>query len=229
MSETTAACVRGCGLYGQHLTTCDGHTLTGHDCRGCLPRRAQHGHLCWPCHRRFELMLTDAPTVYRWLTGNLRAGEGTARPKQDHEQRGGSRDVPAPIKLDVLDLRDLLRDQLAAWVDDFASGQDLKAPRVGIDGDAEFLLKWLQSIEFCDWVGDWWEELAETMTQAHALAPWRPEMKRIHAVPCPECAETNLAIFGGETDVTCLSCSTLIPEQRYGIWERMLVDERSAG
>src|SRR5690349_9476755 len=71
MSETTEACIRGCSLYRQHLTDCDGFTDMGRECTGCLPRRAQYGHLCHTCHRRLELMLHDAPTVVSWLTGNL--------------------------------------------------------------------------------------------------------------------------------------------------------------
>ena len=222
MSETTEACIRGCSLYRQHLAECEDEA-----CRGCLPRRAQHGHLCWPCHRRFELMLTDAPTVWRWLTGNMTAGEGASRAKEDFETRpGGADGSPTPVKLDVLDLRDLLADRLACWSDDWAETHNVTAPRHGIDADAEFLLRWLPGLERVDWIGDWWEELAETMTLAHALAPWRPAMRRVPLVPCPGCGETNLAIFGGESDVSCLSCRIVMTEDRFGLWERVLKAEK---
>lgn len=219
------ACIEGCTVRGQHVTDCEDRDT----CRGCLPRRASNGLLCWPCHRRFELMLTDAPTVWRWLTGNMAAGSGAARPKQDYERKGGD-GSPAPIKADVLDLRDLLADRLACWVDDFAEDVDLTKPErkpgvSTVEADAAFLLRWINSLELCDWIGDWWEELAETMSDAHALAPWRPEMKRVRGVPCPECEETNLAIFGGESDVTCLSCRALIPEAWFGLWEQILEGE----
>lgn len=222
MIEATEACIRGCRMYNRHLADCEG------DCRGCLPRRATHGHLCDTCHRRLELMITDAPTVIRWLTGNMTAGEGAARAKEDHEQRGGSGDQPAPIKVDVMDLRDLLRDRLALWVDDWCEHKGLSGPeRHTPEADAEYLLMWLPGICKLDWVGDWWTEMAETMRDAHALAPWRPVMRRVPGVPCPECAETNLGIFGGESDVTCLSCRTMIPEKHFGIWERIVRDEKA--
>lgn len=222
MNETTEACIRGCSLYRQHLTECADET-----CPGCLPRRAQHGHFCWPCHRRFELMITDAPTVWRWLTGNMTAGEGAARAKDDASARSGSGDsAPTPVKLDVLDVRDLLADRLACWADDWAETHNVSAPHHDIDSDAEFLLRWLPGLERLDWVGDWWEELAETMSQAHALAPWRPAMRRVPLVPCPGCEETNLVIFGGESDVTCLSCKIVMTEDRFGLWERVLKAER---
>lgn len=219
MSETTKACVRGCSLYLRHLADCEDRD----ECRGCLPRRAEHGNLCWPCHRRFELMLTDSPVVYRWLTGNMATGSGAAT---DAERVTGSREQPAPIKVMVFDQRQLLADRLAAWVDDLCEHKGLTGPnRHSAESDARFLLTWLPGIEKLDWVGDWWEELAETLSDAHSLAPWRPEVKRIPRTPCPECAEVNLMIFGGESDVTCGSCRTMIPERHFGIWEKIVKGE----
>ena len=243
MTESTEACVRGCSMYRRHLADCPNPTAdaisTGPSqgyppCRGCMPRRAQHGHLCWPCHRRLELMLTDAPVVWRWLTGNMTAGEGAARAKEDHERRpGGEEGSPTPVKLDVLDLRDLLADRLALWAGEWAEVHNVTAPvvllgRHDIAADSEFLLRWLPGLERQDWIGDWWEELAETMRDAHALAPWRPTMTRCHGIPCPDCEQETLVIQGGSSDVFCLTCKTLIPENRYGIWVQILEDERLA-
>lgn len=223
MSETTEACIRGCSLYRRHLVECEDHEA----CRGCLPRRASHGHLCDTCHRRFELMLTDAPTVYRWLTGNMATGSNGA---SDGDVVTGSREQPLPIKADVYDVRQLLADRLSAWVDDFAEDVKLtKPPRSTVEADSEFLLRWIKSLELCDWIGDWWEELAETMSQAHALAPWRQAMRRVPGVPCPGCEETNLVIFGGEEDVSCNSCHIIMTSDRFALWERVLkMDEEVA-
>lgn len=226
MSEMTEACVRGCTLYRRHLSECEG--IVDETCRGCLPRRAQHGRLCWPCHRRFELMLHDAPTVYRWLTGNMASGQSV-----DPEKpfiTGSPTEVPAPIRVGIMDARDLLADQLACWVDDLCEHSGLMGPGGhSVASDAKFLRTWLSTVERLEWVGDWWEELAETMSSAHALAPWRPVMRRVGSIPCPECAEVNLAIFGGESDVTCLSCRTLIPERAFGLWEQIVKDEYGIG
>lgn len=222
MTEKTEACIRGCNLYRRHLAECENQD----ECRGCLPRRATHGHLCDTCHRRFELMLTDAPVVYRWLTGNMATGSSGA---SDGDVVTGSREQPLPIKADVYDVRQLLADRLAAWVDDFAEDVDLTKPeRSTVEADAAFLLRWIRSLELCDWIGDWWQELAETMSLAHALAPWRPAMRRVPQVPCPGCAETNLAIWGGESDVTCLSCGIMMTEDKFGLWERVLKMDQEA-
>jgi hypothetical protein len=218
MTEMTAACKRGCAMKARHLTDCDDRG----GCWGCLPRRAEHGGLCWPCHRRLELMLHDLPIVYRWLTGNMAAGQGAAT-EGDHVS--GSRELPLPIKAQVFDLRELIADRLVLWVDEVVEVQRLTGPgRHTVAADAKFLTTWLGTIERMDAIGDWWEELAEGMRDAHALAPWRPQAKRVGSIPCPECGEVNLMIFGGETDVTCGSCRLIIPERQFGLWERIVRD-----
>lgn len=230
MTETTEACIRGCSIYREHLAECEGFNDPGRVCEGCLPRRAFRGHLCGTCYRRFELMLTDAPTVHRWLTGNLGAGDQASRMKQDYERRGGGEkgvvETPVPLKVEMLDVRDLLADRLAIWVDHWCEVKGLSGPlRHGVKEDSGTLLRWLPGIAALDWIGDWWEELAECMIDAHALAPWRPPVRRIKGIPCPGCAETNLVIYGGESDITCQSCKILITEERFGIWERVLKAE----
>lgn len=236
MTETTRACIRGCTLYRRHLAECDGTAPSippGRECRGCLPRRAETGLFCATCWRRFELMLTDAPTVYRWLTGNIGAGEGQSMDEIGQgkvKQKHAGNETPAPIKVAVFDVRQLLADRLAIWVDHHCEDSGVKGPMTHtVDADAAHLLRWLNALSWWDVVADWWEELAECFTDAHALAPWRPVMRRVPGVPCPECSETNLAIFGGESDVTCLSCRTLIREVHFGLWEQILEDERAAG
>lgn len=222
MSDATEACIRGCAIYRRHLVECE---LGDERCRGCLPQRASHGHLCDTCHRRLQLMIHDAPTVIRWLTGNLASGQ---RSEDDLSRWAGDRpelgsDQALPLNAAIYDLRELLRDRLALWVDDWCEVKGLGGPgRHTPEADAEYLLTWLPGLCKLDWIGDWWTEMAETMSEAHALAPWRPAMRRVPRVPCPGCAECNLAIFGGESDITCLSCRIVITEQRFEMWERVL-------
>lgn len=227
MTETTRACARGCTLYRRHLAECEG--ANDGFCKGCLPRRAEHGNLCWPCHRRLELWLHDAATVHRWLTGNLPAGEGQAPDKAGWITGSRGDGPPTPLKTHIYDIRQLLADRLACWADDLTENRGLVGPgKHTVETDARFLLTWLTTVETLDWIGDWWEELGETMSDAHALAPWRPEVKRCSGIPCPECEEVNLVIFGGESDVTCMSCKTMIPEDRFGLWEQIVREERAA-
>jgi hypothetical protein len=98
----------------------------------------------------------------------------------------------------VLDLRDLFADQLAEWVDEWCEKHALRGPkRHDVATDSEFLLTWLPGICRLDWIGDWFEQVAETLIDAHALAPWRPAVRRVPGVPCPGCGESNLVIYGG--------------------------------
>jgi ribosomal protein S27E len=55
-------CVRGCILWRKHLRSC-----TQDGCRGCEPRRAEHGRLCDQCHIR----LTG------WLSGSIQTSSYT--------------------------------------------------------------------------------------------------------------------------------------------------------
>ncbi|WP_346007448.1 hypothetical protein [Janibacter terrae] len=61
-------CVRGCTQARQHVTDCEDRDT----CDGCLPRPAEHGHLCHSCHRRLVQWLADVPAqvhLLRLVTG----------------------------------------------------------------------------------------------------------------------------------------------------------------
>ncbi len=222
MSEMTAECVRGCSLYNQHLTDCEDRET----CKGCLPRRADHGGLCHTCHRRLELMLHDAPTVVNWLTGNLASGSSAAA---NGDIVKSSKELALPIKAGIYDERQAICDALAAWADDVAETLGVTGPLAHTpEQDSRFLLTWLTSIERLDPIGDWWDELAEHTSAAHALAPWRPAMRRVPGVPCPRCSETNLRIYGGESDVSCGSCSGMMREDEFELWQTVLKTEEAA-
>lgn len=222
MTTSTASCIRGCNLYRQHLTDCEHPADDDPSCRGCLPRRATEGLLCHPCHRRLELMLTDFPTIDRWLTGNINGAAGTDydRPFITGTKGDGP---PLPFRAGIYDARQLIADQLTELVDDMCETHDLRGPlQHTVEADARWLLVWLYTLEREPWIGDWWGTLAESTSAAHALVPWRPAMRRLPGVPCPGCAETNLGIFGGESDVSCMSCGILMTEARFEMWAEVL-------
>lgn len=218
------ACIRACTVKGRHVD-CDDPD----DCTGCELRAAKYGLLCKPCHLRLELMLHDAATVDDWLTVNMGA-LGSVAAKEDFERaKGGDDGSPAPISVGIFDVRQLMRDRFTLWVDDLCSvivdmnGKALDGPeRHDVRTDAAFLRHWLDSWERKDWIEDAWNELAECMTDAHALAPWRPAMTRRSGIPCPECEATMLVTFGGEECVTCLSCKSIMSQNGYAMWLQVL-------
>lgn len=219
---TTKACVRGCSIRNQHRAECEG------DCNGCLPRRAEHGDLCWPCHFRLRDMLTKATALDGWLGGNMTMGEGAAKVRQDYERRGGEDGAPTPLKIEIYDVRQQLRDHWSSWVDWLVEREGLHGPdHHDVERDAGYLLSWLDRVEAWDTIGDLLEHTAYLMSCAHALAPWRPEVKRVPRLECPECGEVNMVIYGGDSHVTCHSCRAVIPAEHLGIWERIVEQEAS--
>jgi hypothetical protein len=150
----------------------------------------------------------------------------------------GSGDSPSPIDEDVLDLGQTITASLAGWVDALVEGTSLTGPdltpfrRWDVTAEvrvtAGFLLTHLTAVENQPFVAVLWDELAWLMTQAHALAPWRPEVRRLTGVPCPECHTAALVIFGGDVDVTCQHCRAMIPQDRYGLWVQIVAAEEAS-
>lgn len=216
-------CVRGCTYRNRHGDDC-----VEKNCDGCLPRRADGGSLCFPCHRRLETILVDMPAMTAWLGTHL-ATENRRSARQDWERKGTQEHPPPPINLAVFDLLDLIQASLAGWVEVLVDGSDLVGPdRRDIASTSGYLLSHLDRVECCDWVASAWDELELLVRDAQSLAPWRPELRRVEAIPCPDCHSCALAIFGGEEDVTCLECRTVIPKHRYLIWTRIAADQWAA-
>ena len=80
---TAKACLSGCALRGQHLTTCETRDATTRPCKGCLPRPAEFGNLCPWCFQRLTADVIDAAPLVRHLrdmaepdAGRKPAGDG---------------------------------------------------------------------------------------------------------------------------------------------------------
>ncbi len=209
-------CVRGCRTPRRHVDACPG------DCAGCQPRQATHGHLCQSCHRRLELLVVDMPGVAEWLEVHLPAGSKPAGDTKLHRRKG---EPPLPVDLDILDHQATIAAVLRGWVDVLVEGTSLTGPvDRSIRGCARYLHAHLTAVEVADWLIDLYDELAQLTSLAHSLAPWRPQVRRCHGIPCPECQAMALVVYGGDEDVTCQECRVLIPASRYSIWTRMLAD-----
>lgn len=64
--------VRSCTVSGEHSATCDGWRGS-RECRGCLPRPAQHGLLCWSCWEHLIEVMTQWPRFAGLISGIDRA------------------------------------------------------------------------------------------------------------------------------------------------------------
>lgn len=245
----TNVCARGCTYRSRHLPDCDDRDA----CRGCLPRKAEYGELCYPCHKRLDEMLKHAPEQCHLL--RVSAGMAKAAPTRgDADLIRGTGELRTPLQLACVDAETLVSDILAELVEELVRNYQMRGPermqanvdrdtpgrlkqswspsmgeflwteppaRFHVDTAAPWLRAQIERLEYVDGIGDTWETLAEAMSQAHALAPWRPEMTRMPKVPCPHCQRTALALFGGDENVTCTSCGSSFTPGRYSMWARM--------
>jgi hypothetical protein len=76
--------VRSCTIKGEHSPDCNGweyrwtedrdrEESTGDECRGCLPREAKQGLLCWPCWDSASTAVEGVPRLAQMLRGVDRA------------------------------------------------------------------------------------------------------------------------------------------------------------
>lgn len=108
MSTATTACVSGCGQRGEHTDNCPDPA----ECWGCLPRPAEYGTLCMPCHGRLTRNLYSAPD----LVTHLRTLLEPALIQQGDGMPHGESELPIPVNAGAIDAADEIHAQLASWV-----------------------------------------------------------------------------------------------------------------
>lgn len=277
MSES---CARGCVVARKHA---DGCTCTtecrkheGH-CKGCLPRDAEFGLLCFGCHQRLLNMLHTAPAQHSLLLAVVEPSSSQALTAETQVTYPGPRtasDAPTymqpahraaaaaasePIRLAAVDTAQQLADILSEWVEMLVTHHSMAGPdrlqtqaqrmegsfgrwrwweyggeyvwteppaRFAIGSASRWLLAQIERLEYCPGIGDLWTNLAEVMSQAHALAPWREQAATLAGIECPCCHRMTLRLFGGDDFVTCTTCRETVEWARYAIWVRELAQRR---
>ena len=165
---------RSCTVKGEHLRICDGfeyawnpkrqrEEATGRECRGCLPREAKKGLLCWSCWDRVQHAMTEwTPWIERILLTIDRAVQS---------DNGGIRSDAlghiniAATRLAVDEVRSYLRSctgTAEAWVSAEAGAMD--------------------AVRFA--------RAASSAVRTHEL---EEKTHRIQRVRCPKCRHLSLA------------------------------------
>lgn len=126
----TIADLRSCTVGGEHLSHCDGHArrydreagrtvITDQPCRGCLPRPAEVGHLCFDHVTKLDAALAEVTELVRfaWEDGsngirdtNTGGSAGGASPNwtiPESRLMAGWIAAAMTNAIDVLDRRDL--------------------------------------------------------------------------------------------------------------------------
>ena len=239
-----SACACGCSVRGEHLGGCDG-TAPGRDggvveCRGCLPRRAEHGVLCARCWGRLQSAVRTLPSLIEHLRAVAapavsspagRTGSGRAR------RPGGGMLYPA-----ALVEADELHAVLAAWCEEVAaerpgaSAPPRRATRwtASAAGDREplgpagpgstrVLARWLDAhLEWAagrPWAGDMLTDLAGgARAQLRRIREEVP-VRRAEGVRCTRCHSLSVVVVppaagGGRALVRCTlpACGAVLGE-----------------
>jgi len=241
MTTEHRPCARGCTVARKHLAACEDQET----CRGCQPRTAEYGDLCFGCYKRLLNLLDVAAgqvtllDVMSGLKGEVELTSMTTakirtswRTDSDQDFRTlyakaavAAHGSSEPLRLACIDAQRQIEDRLNLWVMNLVNDYDMSDPEGGPLAMAAFLVRHVERLVWRPSIGDELEEFASIMTQAHTLAPWREVVARLRGIPCPECHTTTLVMFGGDSDVTCLRCKATMSHERYGVWTRILADE----
>lgn len=153
MSDFHPPCARGCTVPRQHWSDCEDRD----ECRGCLPRSAEHGRLCLACHRRL-LQWIDIATpqieLLRAVTGKVLPGalpdvvETNARIVTAWRTDSGqsfpsglfaksttvAHNESEPIRTEALDLAQDIEDWLSEQVEMLVEMGDMAGPKKASTG-----------------------------------------------------------------------------------------------
>lgn len=243
MSDNHRPCARGCTVWKRHLAGCEDQD----QCRGCQPRDAEYGDLCYGCHKRLLELLEAAAgqvTLLEYMAGltgeiELTAMTQAAPPLRwrvdDNETLRTlyAKTAPAfsesePYRVAVLDVIREIEDRLDLWAVHLTNDYQTDGPENGVSATAAWLVRFIERLEYRRGIGDEVEQFMEIMSRAHSLAPWREQAARLRGIPCPHCHTTTLVMFGGQSDVSCLRCKNTMSKERYGIWTRILAEEQAS-
>lgn len=248
---------RTCITYGQHTQDCEHDTCRGCAprqategflCLACDTRLRQwlavttvtrtpeghpiNGHVPG-CDRSGHAGCEYAPNSLLWVDwwlGMSQSARITRAPRWD-SGRGGSSDLASPLSEAILSARQQLRHVVEATeckIRERLGQEPAHMPRFELTEAMAYLARHVIQLEdHHDQIQAAWYDLSALMVEAHTLAPWRAERRRIAHVPCPTCERKRLVIFGGDDFVTCLECGTVITSTRFDIWSE--IDWRGDG
>ena len=192
--STEHCVVRGCRVRGEHWAACDDD-----DCRGCRPRRADHGQLCAHHLGGTRRHLVDLVSLYAL------AGYMLEKPVTGPSERSGSADPPLPVSLEVLNLRQRggMVATLESWERDWRElrGDEPPRPRGSDQVTLAGVVAWLDG--HAEWAANHHPAIDEFVAEVNTL--WSTARNVLGLVDRPM-----------RSDVPCFSCGEQDLERRYG-------------
>jgi len=147
-------------------------------------------------------------------------------PQWDTNRVAGTREPPAPLKVSLLDHAMAIDDLIRRVHRTIAPNVRPRAVPSTL-ATAEMIVKAMNSLRRHPEVMEMWRQVRDAKQQAHTLAPWRRPFIRL-PVPCQECGLLTLALFSGDSWVTCRNdeCAEIaIPYYRYDKWLKTLLQQ----
>jgi hypothetical protein len=169
-----------------------------------------------------ERHLAEVTAIYDWL-GACMVRDGTGATDAPIT---GSREAPTPLRVSLHDLRADICAKLSSWTHLVTEDRAMRGPDHFDDPHAAsgWLMSQVVWIAGQEWVDEFWTEVDDWHRLARSAAPWDRDRRNLPA-PCPDCSLLALSLYGGDDHVTCRNCGHVIPQDRYGFYVRLLVDE----
>lgn len=176
--------MRSCTRRGDHLNTC-----ANDNCKGCLPREAKHGLLCWNCWERVQqaVALCDP-----WLD----ATRGLTKVIQ-RDSSGISGSSTGYIPIPSLELaRDEIWSYLKTWT---TTADNWVASKTGAEDAVRFA------------------RAVQTAIRSHPTEEVQHKVNRTRCPKCNvlSLVWTPPTIFGSNVTVDCTNCGHSIPQESF--------------
>lgn len=249
-----SACGSGCVVRGEHVPGCSGLVEELGDvgagpsveCRGCLPRAAEHGVLCSWCWGRLQSVVRTLPSLVEHLHDV--AVPAVSSPSGRRSPGRSSRPGERILFADALVIADELHAALVEWAREisaecpgagavWAAGtrwsvadEDGERLPVGIRGRSatRSVVAWvvphLEWVARQPWAADMLEDLGYASASASRRFPVEEPERRVTNIRCPRCGRLSLvvvppAVVGAERMVRCTSsvCGAVLADED---WER---------
>lgn len=201
-------------------------------CALCPPWRSpgnipDRGEVCEPCRTATAKALQDLPGLYQQLWGSIGDLSGGG------EKVRGSKEAPIPYRADIHDLAMAIADTLWRWEQRIRTVAKLAPAEPGpaaqtIKASAELLNRFIVALFALPQALQAGEEITALHQQARRILGLTKLQYRLPA-PCPNCDLTTLVRDNGESDVHCLYCKEVYPEDRYEFLVRVLAETHKNG
>ena len=199
-------------------------------CGGCLPKDATNGHLCADDHRHLVDWLHSLVWLYGWLSANIEPSTSAA-PRPNWQRPGKVTGSPAPGRVSVMDLRQLLLDRVEEVEGIMRYELRQEGTSKSLSASCSFIYTWLERLEQHEDEGlvlHVYGLFEDLIRRARMVAPWEARPRKIKGIACPNCGNRALEIKPGEVDVTCKRCPSRMTREVYDRWTALLAYEASS-